>query len=148
MSSVPGGSALVLVLGSNVDAHAQLARARAALAAYGTIAARSREVEAPSHAAGDASVYANQAVLLATTTSPGAFRSAARAIEAALGRDREVAACALDVDIVAGLDADGTLAWHDPDKLAPPLFVTLACEAMPPLAAAALRRVLALPDGQ
>lgn len=146
MSSIPGGLALVLVLGSNVDAHAQLGRARAALAAHGTVAALSREVEAPSHAAGDASVYANQALLLATTASPGAFRAAARDIEATSGRDRDSAACALDIDIVAGLAADGTLAWHDPVKLAPPLFVALACEALPPAAADALRRALAMPD--
>ena len=143
MSSVPGGAALVLVLGSNVDAHAQLARARAALATHGAIAALSREVDAPSHAAGDASVYANQALALETAAAPGAFRTIARDIEAGLGRRRGDTACALDIDIVAGLAADGTLSWHDPAKLAPPLFVALACDAMPPPAAEALRHALA-----
>ncbi len=148
MSSVPGGHALVLVLGSNVDAHAQLARARDALAAHGAIAALSREVEAPSHVAGDASVYANQALVLATAASPGAFRAVARGIEAALGRSRDGSACALDIDIVAGLGAEGALSWHDAAKLAPALFVALACEAMPQAAAVVLQRTLAMPDSR
>ena len=121
---------LVVVLGSNTDPQRRLRLARRELELAAGIVAASGELEAPSYLPGDPSRYRNQALLIKWAGAPGEFPPLARDIERRLGRRRGPADASggdveIDIDLVAGFDADGALLHVAPGKLEPELVRTL-----------------------
>lgn len=96
---------VILLLGSNVDADAQLDRALVALAAEFPILARSSRRRSVATTPG-APAYANQAALLRCALDRSELKARLRAIEAALGRQRpapDPRLCPIDIDAVGRL---------------------------------------------
>ncbi len=95
---------LVLVLGSNEDAAAQLEGARAAQAArYGALGAASPCLSSPASDAADAPAYLNQAVVIRSALDRHVLKQQLREIETELGRVRPAPRpghCAIDIDLL------------------------------------------------
>lgn len=96
---------VVLVLGSNEDAAAQLERARAALVArFGSLLAQSPVLASPASDRPSAPPYLNQAVVVRVEAADRlALKSDLRDIEAGLGRVRPAPRpgwCAIDIDLL------------------------------------------------
>jgi 2-amino-4-hydroxy-6-hydroxymethyldihydropteridine diphosphokinase len=110
----------LLLLGSNVDREANLARAEAALAGRFEVLARSRVYD--SEAVGDPGgpAFLNRALLLRSDLAPDALRRALHAVETALGRVRTAernAPRTIDVDLLlAAEDRGGVLPEPTPHR--------------------------------
>lgn len=102
---------VVLVLGSNEDATAQLERARAALVArFGALVAASPCLSSPASEAADAPAYLNQAVVIRSVLDRHALKQQLRAIESELGRVRpspRPGICPIDIDLLGRRGAKG-----------------------------------------
>jgi 2-amino-4-hydroxy-6-hydroxymethyldihydropteridine diphosphokinase len=122
---------LVLVLGSNEDAAAQLDRARAALVAcFGGLLAASPVLASPASDRPLAPPYLNQAVVVrALAADRAGLKRELRAIEASLGRVRPArrpGLCPIDIDLLGrwcGSSADIEI-W-DPKAAAAPYVAPL-----------------------
>jgi 2-amino-4-hydroxy-6-hydroxymethyldihydropteridine diphosphokinase len=135
----------LLLLGSNVDPAANLARAEEAVAARFPVLARSRAVEGP--AVGDAGgpPFRNRALLVGADLDPASLRAVLRGIEARLGRVRgpdRNAPRTVDADILLALDAAGAVLAD------PPLHRDLLRHHYAALPAAEIAGSLRLPDGR
>lgn len=115
------GPRLLLILGSNVDADAQLDRALAHIREDFAVVATSLRHPSPAAGAIAAPAYLNQAALIRSTWPRGDIKARLRAIEAALGRERPASTsglCAIDIDLVARIDEPGELwdtkSWNAP----------------------------------
>lgn len=126
---------LVLILGSNEDAAAQLERARAALAQrFGSLLAASPVLASPASDRPSAPPYLNQAVVVRVPVADrAALKRGLRAIEAGLGRVRPAprpGRCPIDIDLFGrwcGASNDIEI-WDDKAAAAPyvaPLLVAL-----------------------
>ncbi len=92
---------VLLMLGSNVDAQRQLQAACARLRERFAVLAVSGCHPSPAAGHAGAPAYINQAVVIASELDRDALKSALRAIEAALGRQRpnpEPGLCPIDID--------------------------------------------------
>ncbi|MBV6412614.1 MAG: 2-amino-4-hydroxy-6-hydroxymethyldihydropteridine diphosphokinase [Xanthomonadales bacterium] len=101
-SAATGSPRIVLLLGSNVDADAQLDRALALLAQEFGLLAVSARLRSAATCPG-APDYANQAALLRCALDHAALKPRLRRIESALGRQRPAAdprLCPIDIDAV------------------------------------------------
>lgn len=102
---------VVLVLGSNEDAGAQLERAVTALVArFGDLLAQSPRLESPASGLAEAPPYLNQAVVIRSALDRVALKQELRAIEARLGRVRPAARagfCPIDIDLLGRWHGSG-----------------------------------------
>lgn len=124
---------VVVLLGSNLDAHAQLDRALTALAAEFSITAVSARHPSVATVAG-APPYQNQAACLRTGLDRHALKQRLRAVETALGRQRPAAdplLCVIDIDAV-GRFAPGWEVWDKKSYSAGYAALALASLGVPP----------------
>lgn len=130
----------VLLLGSNVaDGRARLAQAVRALAARWPLEAAGPIRITDGVAPDRAHRYANQALRIAAGDDREALKGALKQVEADFGRGREASGSgevALDIDIVAGFDADGRELWRAAAKTPSPELRALADALAPPRAPA------------
>lgn len=115
--AAPAPDRYLLLLGTNVDREANLARAEALLARRFPVLARSRVYEGP--AVGDPAgpSFLNRALVVRAALGPGALRAELRAAEGALGRRRTKdrnAPRTIDIDILLALDAAGEVLPEPP----------------------------------
>lgn len=100
---------VLLLLGSNVNADQQLDAALQRLRAQFELTAVSQRHLSPATGDSAAPAYLNQAAIIASAQDRGALKSALRAIEATLGRQRpspDARLCPIDIDAVARLVPD------------------------------------------
>lgn len=98
---------VLLLLGSNADAQAQLQRASARLASDFPLLAQSACFHSPAERSDSAPAYLNQALLIATDLLPTELKARLRAIEADLGRQRpapDPSLCPIDIDQLLALE--------------------------------------------
>lgn len=120
----------ILLLGTGTDQDGRLRQARDALKRHGQILARSGVVHGPSVVAGDATRYANQALLYVHALPRDEFADWLKALETALGRRPDQPECVIDIDLVGECDAGGSIAWQNDAKLEPPLFRELVAKVL------------------
>ncbi len=111
----------LLLLGTATDEEGWLRQARDGLKRHGRILARSGVAHGPSVVEGDATRYANQALLFASDLDREGFADGLKALEHRLGR-RPGAPCVIDIDLVGECDAGGAVIWRNEAKLDAPLF--------------------------
>lgn len=120
----------LLLLGTATNEEGRLRQARDALKSRGRILARSGVVHGPSVVEGDATQYANQAVLLSSDLPREDFAQWLKQLEIRLGRSPEQATCVIDIDLVGECDAGGAMLWQNEAKLDAPLFRELAAKVL------------------
>lgn len=102
----------LLLLGSNVEREANLARGEAMLERKFEVLARSRAFESEAVGDPEGPPFLNRAVLVRSALDPRALRRALQAAESALGRVRTPdrhAPRTIDVDLLLGLDESGAV---------------------------------------
>lgn len=120
----------LLLLGTATDEEGRLRQARDGLKRHGRILARSGVVHGPSVVQGDATHYANQALLLSSGLPRTEFAEWLKSLERQLGRKPEQAACVIDIDLVGECDAAGAMTWQNDAKLEAPLFRDLVAKVL------------------
>ena len=105
-------SRVLLLIGSNVDADAQIKAALELLQLEFSIAAKSARYQSLAAGPVDAPSYLNQAVLISTPLDRVALKPRLRGIEARLGRERPAVdprLCPIDIDAIACLEGSLTI---------------------------------------
>lgn len=120
----------LLLLGTATDEEGRLRQARDGLKRHGRILARSGVVHGPSVVEGDATRYANQALLLASELPRSEFADWLKSLERHLGRRPEQPTCVIDIDLVGECDANGAMTWQNDAKLDAPLFQELVAKVL------------------
>jgi len=107
----------LLLLGSNLDREASMARALRRLGERFPVLARSRVVETDAVGDPDGPRFHNRAVLVRAGGTAEGMRDLLHGIEAALGRDRSAGRNAprtMDIDILLAVDAAGSVLAEPP----------------------------------